>query len=213
MPSSAVLHLPIFADHSYVFPESYPNLEGTLSYAPPMENLAPDALHAFMADDHRQIEALLDQATAVAGRIEEAPYARFRIRLLTHIKMEEKILFLAAQKANGGYPLPLQTKLKRDHGAITALMVCPPSEALILVLRHVLDEHDRLEEEEGGMYAACETLTQGQREKILQDLRSVTPVPVHPFNPAPYALDVAKRALIRAGYDYDQLVEQLLPPS
>ena len=34
-------------------------------------------------------------------QIQEEPYHAFRVGLLTHIKMEEKILFLAAKEANG----------------------------------------------------------------------------------------------------------------
>src|SRR5690606_39784165 len=93
----------------------------------------PDILHAFMSEDHRQIEILLNQATRGQKEVNLDFYSEFRIRLLTHIKREEKLLFPAAQKAHGGYPLPLQTKLKRDHGAITALLVCPPNDRLIFV--------------------------------------------------------------------------------
>lgn len=166
---------------------------------------SPDILYEFMTEDHRQIEHLLDQAVADPETIELEAYAQFRIRLLTHIKMEEKTLFLAAQKANGGHPLPLQTKLKRDHGAITALLVCPPTHEIAAVLRYVLDEHDRLEEEQGGMYEACEALTREQRTQLLEELQSTPLVPVHPYNPADYVLDVAKRALLRAGYDYEEI--------
>src|SRR5699024_9349723 len=131
-------------------------------------------------------------------------YHQFRTGLLRHIKMEEKILFPAAQKANGGEPLPLAPKLRLDHGALTALMVVPPTPEVVKVLRHVLDIHDELEEEKGGMYEACEKLTADRIDEVLEKLQATTEVPVQPHNRADYALGAAKRALNRAGFDYDE---------
>src|SRR5574338_1710817 len=108
-------------------------------------------LYQFFTKDHRRIEELLDRATQNPGEIEMEYYQRFRAGLLTHIKMEEKILFPAVQKANGGIPVPPAAKLRLEHGAITALMVPPPTPSLIKVLRHVLERHDLTEEEPGGM--------------------------------------------------------------
>ena len=74
--------------------------------------------------------------------------------------MEEKTLFVAAQRANGGEPLPLQAKLHLDHGALTSLMVCFPTPEVLKVVTNILEQHDILEEKEVGMYEACEQLTQ-----------------------------------------------------
>ncbi|MCO5239428.1 MAG: hemerythrin domain-containing protein [Chitinophagaceae bacterium] len=162
-------------------------------------------LYHFFTSDHHRIEALLDKATEIPGEIQEVYYHRFRTGLLKHIKMEEKILFPAAQKANGGIPLPLAAKLRLDHGALTALMVVPPAPQVIKVLRHVLEKHDLLEEEPGGMYDVCEKLTGTETRSLLEQLEKVTEVPVHPHNRADFALEAAKRALERAGFDYDAL--------
>lgn len=162
-------------------------------------------LYHFFTSDHHRIEALLDKATEIPGEIQEVYYHRFRTGLLKHIKMEEKILFPAAQKANGGVPLPLAAKLRLDHGALTALMVVPPTPQVIKVLRHVLEKHDLLEEEPGGMYDVCEKLTGTETRSLLEQLEKVTEVPVHPHNRADFALEAAKRALERAGFDYDAL--------
>ena len=121
--------------------------------------------------------------------------------------MEEKILFPAAQKANGGTPLPLAAKLRLDHGALTALMVVPPSAEVIKVLRHVLEKHDLLEEEPGGMYDVCERLTEGETQGLLEQLEKAAEVPVQKFNTADYALEAAKRALARAGFDFDAIAK------
>lgn len=168
--------------------------------------IEPDkSLYNFFTEDHRRIEMVFNEATKDKDNVNLDRYHEFRIGLLTHIKMEEKILFVAAQKANGGEPLPLQAKLRLDHGALTSLLVCPPSPEVINVIEHIMEKHDILEEEQGGMYEACEKLTQNERQYILEMLERVTPVPVHPFNKAPYALDVAKRSVKRAGFDFDAI--------
>jgi len=161
----------------------------------------------FFTNDHRRIELLLEKATEDADTIHMDYYNRFRTGLLKHIKMEEKILFLAAQKANGGTPLPLAAKLRLDHGALTSLMVVPPEPGVIKVLRHVLEKHDILEEEPGGMYDMCEKLTAGETQDVLDQLSKVTEVPVQLYNKADYALRASKRALERAGFDFDTIVK------
>lgn len=158
-------------------------------------------IHTFFTQDHRRLEELLDQAFKDPDAIREDLYHAFRVGLLTHIKMEEKILFPAAKAANGGVPIPLAAKLRLDHGALTALMVVPPNAAVIAAVRHILDEHDRLEEEPGGMYDICEKLTHAQTAEVLQRLEQTTPVPVHPPNTHPIAVDSANRAMARAGFD------------
>lgn len=164
-------------------------------------------LYQFFTNDHRRIEALLDKATADGHAIHPQHYHLFRTGLLKHIKMEEKILFPSAQKANGGTPLPLAAKLRLDHGALTALMVAPPTPEVIKVLRHILQQHDILEEERGGMYEACEIFSEEETAVLLEQLENTSEVPVHPFNEAAYALDVAKRAMLRAGFDFDALAK------
>lgn len=163
-------------------------------------------IYHFFTDDHRRIETIFEEATKDKSDVDLEKYHEFRIGLLTHIKMEEKILFVAAQKANGGKPLPLQAKLRLDHGALTSLLVSFPTPDVIKVIDHILEQHDILEEEQGGMYEACETLTKHETAQILEELRNVTPVPVHPFNEASYVLDVVKRSVKRAGFDFDAIL-------
>ncbi|MBX2982587.1 MAG: hemerythrin domain-containing protein [Flavobacteriales bacterium] len=158
-------------------------------------------LHDYFTQDHRRLEKILDQACTNPDAIDAHLYHDFRVGLLTHIKMEEKILFVAAREANDGVPIPLAAKLRLDHGALTALMVVPPNAAVIAAVRHILDEHDRLEEEPGGMYDICEKLTHAQTAEVLQRLEQTTPVPVHPPNTHPIAVDSANRAMARAGFD------------
>lgn len=162
-------------------------------------------LHAFFTADHRRLETILDAAFADPEAIDHQLYDQFRAGLLRHIGMEEKILFVAAQQANGGEPMPLHSKLRLDHGALTSLMVLPPSAALKRVILHVLDLHDQLEEELGGMYDACERLAEHQTQELLDRLHKAPATPVHPPNPTNNAIGAARRAMARAGYDYDAL--------
>lgn len=164
-------------------------------------------IYEFFENDHRRIETLFEKAVEYPDDIKTELYHQFRTGLLKHIKMEEKILFPAAQKANGDVALPLAAKLRLDHGALTALMVVPPAPEVIRVLRKVMATHDKVEEEPGGMYDVCENLTKEETQSLLDTLRKATEVPVHPHNEAGYALGAAKRALERAGFNFDELAK------
>ncbi|MEO7046836.1 MAG: hypothetical protein ABI091_16155 [Ferruginibacter sp.] len=163
-------------------------------------------LHHFFTKDHHHIEELLNKATAQPGEIEMSYYHQFRTRLLRHIKMEEKILFPAAKKANLELVQQLIPRYRLDHGALTALLVPPPTPALVKVIRYILEKHDLAEEEPGGLYDICEALTHGQTQELLAQLAGTEEVPVHPPNPASIAIESARRALERAGYDMDKIM-------
>lgn len=163
-------------------------------------------LHHFFTEDHRQIDNLLNKATEHSNEFEMNYYHQFRTRLLRHIKMEEKTLFPAVKKLNPVLMQELIPKYRLEHGAITALMVPPPTLSLIKVIRYILGKHNLSEEEPGGLYDICEALTQSQMQELLNQLLGTEEVPVHPPNSAPIALESAKRALARAGYDYDEIV-------
>ena len=163
-------------------------------------------LHQFFEEDHRQIEVFLNKAIEQPNQIEMNYYHQFRTRLLRHIKMEEKVLFPAAKKANPEMINALIPRFRLDHGAITALMVPPPTPTLIKVISYILEKHNIAEEKPGGLYDICETLTHGQTQELLDELIATKEVPVHPPNPAPIAIEAAKRALARAGYDFDEIV-------
>jgi hypothetical protein len=162
-------------------------------------------LYQFFTNDHHRIGGLLDKATVKPGEVNLEYYHRFRTGLLRHIKMEEKILFPAAREANEEVTLKLLPRYRSEHGALTALMVPPPDASLITVIRHVLEKHDMAEEEPGGLYDICGALTEGRTHELLERLAATPEVPVHPTNAASYALDAARRALERAGYDFDAI--------
>lgn len=164
-------------------------------------------LYQFFTEDHHRIDRLLNKATEQPGEIDLNYYHQFRTGLLRHIKMEEKTLFPAAKKANHEVMQELIPRYRLEHGALTALMVPPPTLSLIKAIRYVLEKHDTAEEEPGGLYDVCEALTHGQTQGLLDQLADIDEVPVHPPNPAPIALESARRALTRAGYDFDEIVQ------
>ncbi len=163
-------------------------------------------LYNFFTKDHRRVENILEEATRDLNNIDTELYRQFRIGMLTHISMEEKVLFKAAQEANGGEPVEMARQLRLEHGAITSLLVPPPREDLIKVIQYVLEKHDEAEERDGGMYQICENLTRTRTEEILETLRNFPEVPVHPNKDIPLAWDTAKRSCARAGFDYDAIV-------
>ena len=163
-------------------------------------------LHQFFTNDHHRLDKLLNKATEQPGAIEMNYYHQFRTGLLRHIKMEEKTLFPAAKKVNDDLMKQLIPRYRLEHGALTALMVPPPTPELVKVIRYILEKHDLAEEEPGGLYDVCEALTHGQTRELLGLLALTEEVPVHPPNPAPIAIESARRALTRAGYDYDEIV-------
>jgi len=162
-------------------------------------------LHNFFSEDHHRLESLLNKSTEQPGEIKMESYHQFRSGLLRHIKMEEKVLFPAAKKVNPAVIEKITQRYRLEHGALTALMVPPPTSSLIKVIRQVLEKHDLAEEAPGGLYDVCEALTQGQTQELLDELAITKEVPVHPPNPAPIAIESARRALARAGYDFDEI--------
>jgi hypothetical protein len=67
----------------------------------------PGPLFCFLAGDHARLDGLLRRAMTKASMIDRAAYAEFRAGLLKHISLEEKILLPAAQRWQGGDPLPM----------------------------------------------------------------------------------------------------------
>ena len=106
----------------------------------------------FLRADHRALHVDLDLARA--GVFDEAAFARFRLGLLRHIAIEEKILFPATRDALGDDA----RVLKVEHAAIAMLLVPTPDRALADELASVLAGHDAREERDGGVYPRCEAL-------------------------------------------------------
>jgi hypothetical protein len=157
-------------------------------------------LTSLLAGDHTRLDGLLRQAMAAGGAVDGAAYAEFRAGLLRHISLEEKLLLPAAQRWQGGTPLPLAATLRLDHGALAALLVPTLTPAVIAALRTVLAAHNAVEEGPGGVYERCEQLAGAEADALLAQLQAAPAVPVAPYSDGPQVMSVVRRALARAGY-------------
>src|SRR5690242_18364945 len=155
-------------------------------------------IERYLSEDHVRLADLFER-----GATDPAAYAGFRAGLLRHIGMEEKLLLPAARRARGGEALPAAERLKLDHGALVALMVPPPTAQIRAAVAGILALHNELEEGDAGVYRECEKLAGEEREALLASLRAYPEVPVHPHFDSEVAIDAARRALVRAGYELD----------
>jgi hypothetical protein len=161
----------------------------------------PGPVSDYLVADHERLDALLQRATRAPGAIDRDAYGEFRRGLLRHIGMEEKILLPTAQRLQRGEALPAAARLRLDHGALAALLVPPPSAAIIGAIRTILTGHNRIEEGEGGVYEACERLAGAEASALAAELRAAPEVPVSPHVDDPRVIPATHRALVRAGYD------------
>ncbi|HNL83208.1 MAG TPA: hypothetical protein PKG56_07430, partial [Chitinophagaceae bacterium] len=84
-------------------------------------------LHDFFTKDHHRLEGYLVNVIEADNEINVEYYHLFRKGLLRHIKMEEKILFPAAAKVNKELVQKIIPQFRLEHGALTALLVPPPT--------------------------------------------------------------------------------------
>ncbi|MBM2805069.1 MAG: uncharacterized protein HW419_2962 [Deltaproteobacteria bacterium] len=161
----------------------------------------PGDIFRFLADDHARLDALLQRAGANPTAIDLSAYGEFRAGLLKHIGMEEKILLPAAQKRRGGEPLAVAAKLRLDHGALAALLVPTPTQAIVAAIRTILAAHNPIEEGPGGVYEECENVAGVEADQILRQLRDAPNVRAVPNFDGPNVIEATRRALTKAGYN------------
>jgi hypothetical protein len=161
------------------------------------------SLFRFLADDHARLAELLQRALADSGTIDYEPYAEFRAGLLKHIAWEEKILLPAARRLRGGNSLPVADRLRRDHGALAALLVPTPTPGLLAKISAILNEHNAVEEGPGGVYEVCESLAANETQSLLAEMRSLPDVKLAPHVDGPQVIEALRRALERAGYRWE----------
>ena len=172
-----------------------------MSPAAPGGAYVPGSLTRYLVEDHERLDGLLRRALERPPAVDMAAYDEFRRGLLRHIGIEEKLLFPAAQRANGGEPLPVASRLRLDHGALAALLVPPPTAKIIGAIRTILVGHNRLEDEAGGAYEICERLMGSEIAVLAAEVRAFPPVPVSPHVDDVRVVGAMRRALARAGYN------------
>lgn len=138
----------------------------------------PGPVHDFLSQDHLRLDALLRRAIADPGIVDREPYEEFRAGLLRHIAMEEKVLFPAARRSQNDSALAVATQLRADHAALASLLVPTPTHEIIETIRSILDQHNPLEEDPGGLYEICEQLSGSDADGLLARLRAVAAVRV-----------------------------------
>jgi len=153
------------------------------------------SIATFLADDHAALDALLARAVRAVGAVDLEAYGEFRARLLRHIAIEEKILFPAIKEARSGEPHPDWKRLRIDHGAITSLLVPPPTPALVRELRSILEPHNAVEEGPGALYESADALLARDAAMLVERMRAYPPVKVAPHRDGPRVLRRAEDAL------------------
>lgn len=155
----------------------------------------------FLCADHQRLDDALRRTTADPSRIDHVAYAEFREGLLRHIGMEEKILFPAARSELSGKTSQATARLHLDHEALAALLVLTPTHSIIAAIRTILDRHNSLEEGAGGVYEKCEQALGPEADQVAASLQNTPPVRVNRYNDSVIAIESARNALRRAGYD------------
>lgn len=156
---------------------------------------------SYLEHDHRRLEAILAKAETPSGQIDIEVYEEFRQGLLSHIGMEENILFPATQKAHEGIVIERAAKLRLDHGALAALLVLTPDKKVIGAIRAILEPHNIIEEGPPGVYEECEKiLGEDASRAILEKMQHVPPLPLAHRKQTEALLRAAKRCMERAGF-------------
>jgi hypothetical protein len=143
----------------------------------------PAELHAFLARDHERLDALLEELRRGEGAIPHDRYDEFRRGLLRHIGIEERVLFPELRKRRG--VTPLEKQLHRDHAALAALLVPPPTHAEVEQIVAILETHNRLEEEPGEMYEIIEDLAAADLQALMERVHAIPAIPLAPFSDTP----------------------------
>ncbi len=134
-------------------------------------------IQRFLTRDHERLDELLRRSIAEPDKVDMAPYEEFRRGLLRHIAMEEKVLIPEAKRLRGGEPPAVAKQLRADHSALAALLVPTPTHEIVRAIMGILEEHNPLEEDPGGLYEVCEQLVGEAADAVLARIEAVPQVP------------------------------------
>jgi hypothetical protein len=163
---------------------------------------------AYLAEDHGRLDALLARACPrprdADVELDLEAYGAFRAGLLRHIALEEKIVFPAIRAARAGEPHPDWKRLRIDHGALTSLLVPPPTPELVGELRSILEPHNQLEEAPGALYACADALPGEEPAALVGKMRAYPAVKVAPYHDGPRVLRRAEDALRLSAMQFER---------
>jgi hypothetical protein len=74
---------------------------------------------------------------------------------------------------------------------------------VVAAIRAILKLHNPLEEDPGGMYETCEELAGAEADEIWRQLQEARDVRVLPHVDNDFVMEAARRALARAGHDFE----------
>ncbi len=163
-------------------------------------------IYKYFADDHRRLEELLNRSFPGSDGIDEESYSDFRSGLLKHIALEEKILFPSILKFQNGKQHKYAAQLRLEHGAFAALLVHSPAKLINQVFLAIIPNHNKLEEGADGIYLACDTLPGEWINEMFLKINEYPAVPAMPYNDSQLAGNALRRAVERAGYNFDQII-------
>jgi len=157
-------------------------------------------IYKYLANDHVRLDGLLKHSAASPEAVDTEMFTEFRRGLLRHIGIEEKIVLPAIARFQNGTQAEIAGRLRLDHGALVALLVPTPSQAIIKTIVSILEVHNALEEKEDGLYQLIDKLAGEETDDLLEEIKNYPEVPMNPYNDHHGVLDVARRAVERAGY-------------
>ncbi len=135
-------------------------------------------IYEYLSDDHARLDALLDSSIRANGTIDAEIYDELRRGLLRHIAIEEKILLPEIRRRRGSTAVEQQIHL--DHAALASLLVPPPTTVEVETIRSILELHNPLEENPGGLYEVFEELTVGELGEMMERVMAIGQVPLSP---------------------------------
>lgn len=141
-------------------------------------------ISAYLTADHVRLRSLL----------RNGDFERFRAALLRHIGLEEKILLPALRQA-GPEPTELIKLLHADHGVLATLLVPTPTAEITAAIVDLLDAHDRLEEDAGGLYEQCDQRLAADAARVSARMRETAEPPLAPHFDGPRAREKVAEAL------------------
>ncbi len=155
----------------------------------------PTTIAAFLAEEHVRLDGLLRAAVRDPGALDLGAFGAFRAGLLRHIAVEEKVLFPAIREARGGEPHPDWKRLRIQHGAMTSLLVPPPTPEIVGEIRSILEPHNALEEGPGALYQDADALLADRAASVVGRMRAYPAVKTAPHRDGPRVLRRAEDAL------------------
>lgn len=159
-------------------------------------------LHEFLSRDHERLDALLVRCLRI---VDAAAYDAFRRGLLRHIAIEERVLFPLLRDA--GAFTEVERQLHRDHAALAALLVPPPSATEISQIAAILGPHNDLEERGGGMYERVEALSAAELSTLMTRVHAIPEVRVAPHADTP----IVRSSIAQLVTEAEEGRRQLLP--